>query len=171
MVMLCSLLAVCSVSARISRQEGTDGQAAIYRLPLFERAVRCTKYFEGWHSEKHHPYVGWGHKILPGERYSARTMNKTAGGRAPAERPAEVLRDVPAVREGQPSACHACLQRGPIPAFGEQDNPQKHLNQELEAGDRNIYREYIAFCNYKGKRHAMLLKRRKAEFALLYERQ
>ena len=53
MTMLCSLLAVCSVSARISRQEGTDGQAAIYRLPLFERAVRCTKYFEGWHSEKH----------------------------------------------------------------------------------------------------------------------
>ncbi len=60
MTMLCSLLAVCSVSAQISRQEGTDGQAAIYRLPLFERAVRCTKYFEGWHSEKHHPYVGCG---------------------------------------------------------------------------------------------------------------
>jgi len=48
----------------------------IYRLPLFERAVRCTKYFEGWHSEKHHPYVGYGHKLLPGERYSARTMTK-----------------------------------------------------------------------------------------------
>ena len=76
MTMLCSLLAVCSVSARISRQEGTDGQMAIYRLPLFERAVRCTKYFEGWHLEKHYPYVGWGHKILPGERYSARTMTK-----------------------------------------------------------------------------------------------
>ena len=42
------------------------------------------------------------------------------------------------------------------------------LIRKLEAGDRNIYREYIAFCNYKGKRHAMLLKRRKAEFALLY---
>ena len=76
MTMLCSLLTVCFVSAQISRQEGTDGQAAIYRLSLFERAVRCTKYFEGWHSEKHHPYVGWGHKILPGERYSARTMTK-----------------------------------------------------------------------------------------------
>lgn len=48
---LCSLLAVCSVSARDSRHEGTDGQAAIYRLLPFERAVRCTKYFEGWHSE------------------------------------------------------------------------------------------------------------------------
>ena len=50
MAILCSLLAVCSVSARDSRQKGTDGQAAIYRLPPFEWAVRCTKYFEGWHS-------------------------------------------------------------------------------------------------------------------------
>ena len=62
MAILCSLLAVCSVSARNRRHEGTDGQAAIYRLPPFERAVRCTKYFEGWHSEKHHPYVGYGHR-------------------------------------------------------------------------------------------------------------
>lgn len=62
MAILCSLLAVCSVSARDSRQKGTDGQAAIYRLPPFEWAVRCTKYFEGWHSEKHHPYVGYGHR-------------------------------------------------------------------------------------------------------------
>ena len=54
----------------------TDGQAAIYRLPPFERAVCCTKFFEGWHSEKHYPYVGYGHKLLPGERYSARTMTK-----------------------------------------------------------------------------------------------
>ena len=56
MTMLCSLLTVCSVSAQISRQEGTDGQAAIYRLPLMERAFLCCRYFEGWHSEKHYPY-------------------------------------------------------------------------------------------------------------------
>ena len=76
MTMLCSLLTVCSVSAQISRQEGTDGQAAIYRLPLMERAFLCCRYFEGWHSEKHYPYVGWGHKLLPNEKYSARTMTK-----------------------------------------------------------------------------------------------
>ena len=52
MTMLCSLLAVCSVSAQISRQEGADGQAAIYRLPLMERAFLCCRYFEGWHSER-----------------------------------------------------------------------------------------------------------------------
>ena len=57
MAILCSLMAVCSVSAQISRQEETDGQAAIYRLPLMERAFLCTRYFEGWHSEKHHPYA------------------------------------------------------------------------------------------------------------------
>lgn len=76
MAILCSLLAVCSVSARDRRHEETDRQATIYRLPPFERAVRCTKYFEGWHSEKHYPYVGYGHKLLQGERYSARTMTK-----------------------------------------------------------------------------------------------
>ncbi len=52
--------------------------------------------------------------------------------------------------------------------LGSRKIPKSTLIQKLEAGDRNIYREYIAFCNYKGKRHAMLLKRRKAEFALLY---
>ena len=46
MMMLCSLMAVCSVSAQISRQEGTDRQAAIYRLPLMERAFLCTRYFD-----------------------------------------------------------------------------------------------------------------------------
>ena len=61
LVILCSLWAVCSVSAQDSRQEGTERQAAIFRLSPFERAVRCTKYFESWHSEKHHPYVGYGH--------------------------------------------------------------------------------------------------------------
>ena len=71
-----------------------------------------------------------GSQNFAGRKVLGTNHDKTAGGRAPAERPAEVLRDVPAVREGQPSACHACLQRGPIPAFGEQDNPKKHLNQE-----------------------------------------
>lgn len=97
MAILCSLLAVCSVSAQISRQEGTDRQAAIYRLPLMERAVRCTKYFEGWHSEKHHPYVGWGASGAAGGKVFGTHHDEAAGGRASAERLAEVLRHVPQV--------------------------------------------------------------------------
>ena len=57
---------------------------------------------------------------------------------------------------------------GPYRLLGSGKIPKSTLIRKLEAGDRNIYREYIAFCNYKGKQHAMLLKRRKAEFALLY---
>lgn len=57
---------------------------------------------------------------------------------------------------------------GPAKLLGCKRYPKSKLIRKLEAGDRNIYREYIAFCHYKGKRHAMLLKRRKAEFSLLY---
>ena len=168
MIMLCSLLAVCSVSARTSRQEETDGQAAIYRLPLMERAFLCCRYFEGWHSEKHHPYVGWGHKLLPNEKYSARTMTKWDAD----ELLRKDLRKFVAMfrKFGVDSTLLGTLAYnvGPAKLLGSKTLPQSTLIKKLEAGDRNIYREYIAFCNYKGKRHAMLLNRRKAEFALLY---
>ena len=67
-----------------------------------------------------------------------------------------------------PTLCKSLHNVGPAKLLGSKALPKSTLIKKLEAGDRNIYREYIAFCNYKGKRHAMLLKRRKAEFALLY---
>ena len=67
-----------------------------------------------------------------------------------------------------PTLCKSLHNVGPYRLLGSGKIPKSTLIRKLEAGDRNIYREYIAFCNYKGKRHAMLLKRRKAEFALLY---
>ena len=36
---------------------------------MFDKAVACIKEAEGWHGN-HLPYVGYGHKILPGERLS-----------------------------------------------------------------------------------------------------
>ena len=126
MTMLCSLLTVCSVSAQISRQEGTDGQAAIYRLPLMERAFLCCRYFEGWHSEKHYPYVGWGHKLLPNEKYSARTMTK----RDADELLRKDLRKFVAMFRKFGVDSHVSLQCGTGEAVRQQNNPQKHLNQE-----------------------------------------
>ena len=52
MVICFALLTVCPLLAQGGRME----TARIYRLPRFERAVRCIKFFEGWHTEKHHPY-------------------------------------------------------------------------------------------------------------------
>ena len=168
LIMLCSLWAVCSVSAQDNRPKGMEGQTAIFRLPPFERAVRCTKYFEGWHSEKHYPYVGYGHKLLPGEKLSARTMTKRD---ADALLRKDLRKFCAMFRQfGKDSLLLATLAYniGPYRLLGSGKIPKSTLIRKLEAGDRNIYREYIAFCNYKGKRHAMLLKRRKAEFALLY---
>ena len=168
MMMLCSLMAVCSVSAQGSRQEGTDGQAAIYRLPLMERAFLCTRYFEGWHDQSCYPYIGWGHRLQPGERYSARTMTKR---QADALLRKDLRKFIAMFRRfGADSILLGTLAYnvGPYRLLGSKTIPKSTLIKKLEAGDRNIYREYIAFCNYKGKRHAMLLKRRKAEFALLY---
>ena len=168
MTMLCFFLTVCSVSAQDSRPKGADRQAAIYRLPLMERAFLCTRYFEGWHDQSCYPYIGWGHRLQKGEKYSARTMTRQQAD----ELLRKDLRKFCAMFRhlGKDSVLLGTLafNVGPAKLLGSKRYPKSTLIKKLEAGDRNIYREYIAFCHYKGKRHAMLLKRRKAEFALLY---
>ena len=47
-------------------------------LPSFERAVLIVKYFEGLHSRKHYPYVGYGHQLQPGERFTADMTERQA---------------------------------------------------------------------------------------------
>ena len=43
----------------------------ISELPPFERAIVVIKHFEGLHNKaEHYPYVGYGHKVLPGENLS-----------------------------------------------------------------------------------------------------
>jgi len=168
MVILCSLWTVCAVSAQDSHHKDTDVPAAIYRLPLIERAFLCCRYFEGWHSEKSYPYVGWGHRLQEGESYSAHTMTKR---QADALLRKDLRKFIAMFRQfGVDSTLLGTLAYnvGPYRLLGSGKIPKSTLIRKLESGDRNIYREYIAFCNYKGKRHTMLLKRRKAEFTLLY---
>ena len=38
---------------------------------MFDKAVELIKEFEGWHSAKHYPYIGYGHKLLPHENLTA----------------------------------------------------------------------------------------------------
>ena len=48
--------------------------------------------------------------------------------------------------------------------------PKSRLIRKLEAGNRDIYREYTAYCRYKGKTVRLIERRRKMEFLLLYEK-
>ena len=147
MAICCVLLTICPLLAQGNRMES----ARIYRLPRFERAVRCIKFFEGWHTERHHPYVGYGHQLQPGERCSARTMTRKQGEallRKDLRKFCAMFRQF-----GKDSLLLATLAYnvGPYRLLGSDKIPKSTLIRKLEAGDRNIYQEYIAFCNYKGE--------------------
>ena len=48
----------------------SQADLGIFALPPFERVVRCIKYYEGWHDiKRNYPYIGWGHRILPHEKF------------------------------------------------------------------------------------------------------
>lgn len=54
--------------------------------------------------------------------------------------------------------------------LGDGEHPQSRLIRKLEAGDRDIYAEYVTFRKYKGKVLPSLERRRKTEFQILYEK-
>ena len=72
LVVLCL---VCPFCLRLSAQ---DGRNALLSLPPFERAIVCIKHFEGLHTWKDYPYVGYGHRLLPGERFTTAMTERQA---------------------------------------------------------------------------------------------
>lgn len=78
LLLLCFLSLGCTLSAQEPERE-TAKEARIFRLPEFERAFLCVRYFEGWHSEKNHPYVGWGALPPAGREILGTHHDKTAG--------------------------------------------------------------------------------------------
>lgn len=74
-LLVLSFCLVCLSCFRLSAQEGGK---ALFSLPPFERAVVCIKYFEGLHSWKDYPYVGYGHRLR--RRAVHGSDDGTAGG-------------------------------------------------------------------------------------------
>ena len=71
---LLTLLLLCQNIMAQNKTPTTDGPSqrdlGIFTLPPFERAVRCIKYYEGWHDiKRNYPYIGWGHLILSHEKF------------------------------------------------------------------------------------------------------
>jgi lysozyme len=48
--------------------------------------------------------------------------------------------------------------------------PKSRLIQKLEAGDRDIYNEYVSFRCYKGKVVPSIERRREVEYMLLFKK-
>lgn len=139
----------------------------IYRLSPFERSVATIKYFEGLHQASDAPYVGYGHRLLPGEHYRLPLSKKKADALLRRD-----LRKLCNMFEGygEYSLLLATLAYnvGYGTLMGNSHRPKSQLVQKIERGDRDIYQDYISFCRYKGKVVPSIRRRRMVEYELLY---
>ena len=72
------LVVFCLACLSCLRLSAQDGRNVLLSLPPFERAIVCIKYFEGLHGFKDAPYVGYGHKLQKGERFTAAMTERQA---------------------------------------------------------------------------------------------
>lgn len=150
-----------------ARAQGRE-TAGIYTLPPFERAVRCVRYFEGWHNyPEHWPYVGYGHRVLPDDRLHLPLTRKEGDAllRADLYKLCSMFRGY-----GRDSLLLATLAYnvGCGTLFGNSTTPKSIILQKLDRGDRNIRSDYLRYCHYKGKYIPSIRKRRIVEFHLLF---
>ena len=138
----------------------------IYRLSAFERSVATIKYFEGLHHAEDYPYVGYGHRVQPGEHYRSPLTRKQADRLLRRD-----LRKLCKMFEGygEHSLLLATLAYnvGYGTLMGNAHRPKSQLVQKIERGDRDIYQDYISFCRYKGKAVPSIRRRRMVEYKLL----
>jgi len=144
------LLMLCPMVA-----EAQNHPPAMTEVQRFNLAVEIIKHFEGWHTVRNHPYVGWGHQLQPGERYSARTMTKAQG-------------DFDGYGKDQMLLAVLAYNVGPYAILGTSKRPRSTLLRKLDAGNRNIFHDYMRFCRYKGRKVKSIERRRYVEFSLLF---
>lgn len=135
----------------------------------FEQAVAIIKQAEGMHTARHHPYVGYGHRLQAGERFPATMSERQADAllRSDLRQKCRIFRSF-----GRDSLLLGVLAYnvGEYRLLGNGEHPKSRLIRKLEAGDRDIYAEYVTFRKYKGKVLPSLERRRKTEFQILYEK-
>lgn len=136
---------------------------SIMELPLFERAVLIIKHFETLHQLKHRPYYGYGHRILPGERFpQSRPLTES-------EADALLRKDLKKFcamysKYGKDSILLGTLAYNIGPGAVNKSSVLK----KLKSGNRDIFKSYTSHCRYKGKWHKGLYTRRCMELAVLY---
>ena len=147
----------------------SQADLGIFALPPFERAVRCIKYYEGWHDiKRNYPYIGWGHRILPYEKFRKNLTFQQADSllRSDLRKLCTLFR-----KYGRDTLLLAVLAYnvGPYKILGNGKFPKSRLLQKIEQGERNIRREYLDFCRYQRRKIASIYRRRQTELLLLYK--
>ena len=143
-------------------------QERMTELQRFNLAVEIIKHFEGWHTVRNYPYVGWGHQLQPGERYSARTMTRAQGDRLLRQDLMKMYRLFDGYGKDQMLLAVLAYNVGPYAILGTSKRPRSTLLKKLDAGNRNIFHDYMRFCRYKGRKVKSIERRRYVEFSLLF---
>ena len=136
--------------------------------PKADIAVELVKKYEGLHDRSDYPCYGYGHRRLPNEKLSYDMTEEEAE---------TLLRKDLAVRyklfrKYKKDALLLTVLSynvGQGVLLGHGGHPKSRLVRKLEAGNRDIYKEYISFRCWKGKPVRSIERRRKMEFLLLYE--
>lgn len=153
--------------ALLTLSAATPAHAAkrsIMELPPFERAVMIIKKFETMHHPKDYPYVGYGHRVLPGEPY--RRGCQLTEAQADALLRKDLSKFVSLYKHmGERNA----ILLGTL-AYNIGPGAVNHstVYKKLKRGDTNIYKEYTSHCHYKGKFHRQLHQRRQTEYVALF---
>ena len=168
-----ALLLLCQNIMAQNKTPTTDSPSqsdlGIFALPPFEQAVRCIKYYEGWHDiKRNYPYIGWGHRILPHEKFRKNLTFQQADSllRSDLRKLCTLFR-----KYGRDTLLLAVLAYnvGPYKILGNGKFPKSRLLQKIEQGERNIRREYLDFCRYQRRKIASIHRRRQTELLLLYK--
>lgn len=130
---------------------------------LFERTVDIIKKYESLHEAKHWPYVGYGHRVRPGEGF--------VRGKALSEKEADRLlrRDLREyVKMYSEFGQDACLLAALAYNCGQGRVNSSSIVKKLRAGNRDIRQAYLAHSRAKGKTLRILRERREAELEALF---
>lgn len=129
----------------------------------FDTAVEVIKKYEGLHKASHWPLVGYGHKVLPTDKFKR--------GKALSEAEADKLLRADLTKLcamyrsfGKDSLLLATLAYN----LGHGAVNKSTVYKKLKAGDRDIKENYLSHCRYRGKVLSQLQRRRAEEFERLF---
>lgn len=158
LLMLVGVFVAVGLAVSISGNEEN-----VHKTPTFDDAVAIIKQFEGLHSARHWPLIGYGHKVQSGEKFTR--------GKVLSESEADAL-----LRKDLAKFCALYRDYGAdsllLGALAYNCGPgvvnKSSVLTKLKAGDRNIETAYIAHSKYRGKQLSQLKRRRETELEALY---
>lgn len=156
-IMIIIATAIVSMVGLLAEPVVTD------KVPTFDQAIEIIKKYEGMHSARHWPFVGYGHKVLPTDKYKR-------GVKLTEAQADKLLRDdmkklCARYRSyGKDSLLLAALAYN----VGTGTVGKSSVLSKLNAGDRDIREVYVKHCRYRGKVNSQIQRRRNEEFDVLY---